>query len=442
MKTIMPPTMLSQKLIGKQKYVETNVYRLSRFVIQQECEAGKLLFNTLTGELVLVSMKSQDEENRELAEKFFLFPIEKDEIQICDEVRHMARMLQNTKGAITHFTILTTTDCNARCFYCYEKGTRRFSMSSQTAQRVLEHIAAKCAGSSVKLSWFGGEPLCNWRVIDTICAGLTARGIEYTSIMTSNGFYLTPDVAQKAKSSWHVTTIQITVDGTEEIYNKTKAYRDVCVNPYERVLGNIKSALDVGLTIGIRLNMDAKNAKDLFRLADILGERYRDRPNVHVHVEPLREFVGQIHSFGSAEELLDCYWKLTDKLIHLGLHHQKELITKLRINQCMADSDNSEVILPDGRIAKCEHVDERDTIGSIWYSARNEEGIASWKEIIRYPECRECPLYPLCISLKKCAWNKDGCPEHVRRGWIERVKRQMLEAYRGKHAQCRGSIDQ
>ena len=428
MKTIMPSTDLIKKILPKQVYRETVSYRPSMFCISSECEDGALLYNTFTGEVVL-KPNGEPYPSRELVERRFAVSKDLDELRSVDQTRDMARLLKRGSG-VTHFTILTTTDCNARCFYCYEMGTRRFSMSEVTANKIIDHIVSVSEGKSIKLSWFGGEPLYNMPVIDTICDGLHENGIVFESIMTSNGYYMTEDVAKRAKNLWNVDTVQITVDGTEKVYNDIKRFIDSCPDPFTRVMGNISFALDAGLNVGIRLNMDSKNADDLLRLVDALAERFSGRPNVHVHVEPLREFAAPIHHFGSPDELIERYWKLTDKISSYGLSESPGPVRELRINRCMADNDNSEVILPDGRIAKCEHVNESDTIGSIFDDERDVGNIKAWKEKVRFTECSSCSLYPLCISLKKCDWTKDGCPEHIRVIWLERIKRQMLQAYK------------
>lgn len=427
MKTIIPATNLAKKIIPGQKYQEGVKYRTSRYCISATCMKGKLLFNTVTGEMVF--LEDYPEEDKALAEKMFFVPEDYDEVGYLGDIREIAGLLKKQDGSVNHFTILTTTDCNARCFYCYEMGIRRFSMTETTAQKVVEYIDRKHGNKRVKLSWFGGEPLYNMGVIDTISNGLRICGIEYSSIMTSNGFYLTADAIRHAKDAWNVEMIQITIDGTEKVYNTTKNYINNCDNPFVRVMNNIKAALENGLNIGIRLNMDAKNAEDLFRLIDVLADRFKGYDNLHVHVEPLLEYVGTIHHFNTGEELIKHYWKLTDKLIGLGMYDMSELWHEFRVNRCMADNDSSEVIMPDGKIVKCEHVDDKDAIGSIFSEVRDTDKIDSWKKTIRFSECNKCSLLPLCVSLKKCPRTKDGCPEYVPRIWEEQIKRKMAAAF-------------
>ena len=426
MKLILPPTDIVSSILRKQEYRKGTNYRRSVYCVAVECPEGILLYNTLTGEMIL---EEKGDPQQLLVEHRFLVPADQNEKKTVEDTREIARLLQRQKSVVDHFTILTTTDCNARCFYCYELGLRRFSMTEDTAKAVVGHIAERCGGGPVKLSWFGGEPLLNQRVIDLICEGLLAKGIRYRSILTTNGFYLTQDAASRAKDLWHVTMAQITLDGTQKIYNETKLYADACNDPFERVLDNIEAALKLGINIGIRLNMDAKNADDLMDLAEVLKARFSIYSNVHVHVELLYEFTGRLNRFGPSEELVKRYLELIDKLYLYGLYQLPELRRQIKVNKCMADNDSTEVILPDGRIGKCEHVDEEDTIGSIFVDVRDEKSVAFWKQTVRFSECDNCPMDPLCLSLKKCDRTKGGCPPQVRMIWQERIRRQMLEAY-------------
>ena len=418
------------RLVSKQEIKENTEYRLSRHTLETEYDEGRLLYNTLTGKLVFLNKNDIDLSDREvLITDRFLVPKAFDEIQYVEALRKLFIYSQRHSEAIDHFTVLTTTDCNARCFYCYEKGTRRFSMTEQTAKDVVDYIVRKNGNKPIKISWFGGEPLMNMQAIDTISNGLTRRGVDFKSIMTSNGFYLIPEISDKAKKVWHADTIQITIDGTKEVYNRTKAYVNDCPDPFDRILNNIEAALDAGLTISARMNMDADNADDLFDLADILAARFSGRQNFFAHIQLLREVSGKIHHFDTVEQLEKVYWGLADKLKKLKISRDIPLSHKLRINSCMADSTNSIVILPDGRTAKCEHVNENEIAGSIYNDSVDDNKICEWKERVQFPECKECPMYPLCICLKKCDWSKNGCMVQTRNNWIERTKRQMITVY-------------
>ena len=96
----------------------------------------------------------------------------------------------------------------------------------------------------------------------------------------------------------------------------------------------------------------------------------------------------------------------------------------------MADNDNAEVILPDGRVARCEHPGENVITGSIYSDERDKETTELWKERLLVPECGNCALYPRCGKLRMCEWNRDGCSELSRRIMKKETEKQMLKAYR------------
>lgn len=432
MEIIHPPIRIVSGIIGVQKYKEAVQYRKTRHQIILPCEDGTLFYHMLTGELLLLRPGENEETCRmELIRHWFLVPQDFDECKQSDDVRQLGKLLQKQTNERTSFTILTTTDCNARCYYCYEMGISRYAMTPETAKDVGEHIVRVCGGEKVKLSWFGGEPLYNAGVIDVICSVLQEHTVEYSSIMTSNGFYLDAQTALKAIRDWHVHTVQITIDGTESVYNRTKAFIDRDVSsPFQRVMDNIESALDASLNVVIRLNMDRANAEDLFALVDVIADRFGHRSNLFGRVALLGQFEGKIHAFSSAQEACDFQIRLQDKLKSFGMEMKPSLKRCLHFNQCMADNDSCEVILPDGRIERCEHVRESEVIGTIFDEARDAEKVQAWRETMSFPECKECEMYPMCVILKKCEWNQNGCPETRRNNNRRNVKAALLADYR------------
>lgn len=388
------------------------------------------MFNTLTGVLFFLESGETAEDNRErLIEERFLVPDGFDEGNYCDSVRKIVKLLKKQKRNKTSFTILTTTDCNARCYYCYEMGIRRFSMSAETAADVAEYIARVSGGEEVRLNWFGGEPLYNRDAIDVICGGLRERGIPYRSTMTSNGFFMDAETANTAKTVWNMTNIQITLDGTEQIYNQTKAYIHYNGNAFGRILDNIEAALDAGIEVTIRLNMDGSNSDDLFCLVDELASRLQGRKGIHTYVQLLQQFRGEINAFASEKLAAERCIGLTQKIAELGLAKAPSLGRNPVANHCMADNDACEVIVPDGNVCKCEHYDEAEFVGSIYSDDRDQKLIETWKERAVFPECGSCTLYPMCSMLKKCDWSANGCSESLRIVRKDRLIRRLLNEY-------------
>lgn len=98
--------------------------------------------------------------------------------------------------------------------------------------------------------------------IDQICSELREKGIPFSSTMISNGYLFDADMISRAKAEWKLTFVQITLDGTEETYNRVKAYVGVKDNPFRRVINNINELLRSDIDVSIRLNVDRYNADD------------------------------------------------------------------------------------------------------------------------------------------------------------------------------------
>ena len=243
------------KLLKKQRIKDGEQYRPMYYVVEQPVDEGLLRYHTMTKALVLLTPEEADIYKTnpaalpQLIEQWFLVPSSHDDRLLSRQIRDVAKMLKKKTNAITSYTILTTTDCNARCFYCYEMGRSRIPMSHETAMQTADYIISHCQGKKVSLHWFGGEPLYNKSVITIICRRLKDANIEYKSTMTSNGYLFDEEIVKEAKDLWQLNEIQITLDGTEKIYNNSKAYIYKGVNAYRRVINNIHHLQDVGINV-------------------------------------------------------------------------------------------------------------------------------------------------------------------------------------------------
>jgi len=259
-----------------------------------------LLFNMLTREMVLLSSEEWKNHltNDYLKSHWFVVPEDTNDKEYGDLVYWVLENKQKRPKNITGYTIYPTTDCNARCFYCFELGRSRKTMSAETAHKVANYIADHCGEEKASISWFGGEPLYNQMAIDIICTRLREMGVEFSSSVVSNG-YLFDDATVVKAAQWNLKWVQITLDGTEAVYNKVKAYIYRQGNPYETVLDNIGRLLDASIAVSIRLNMDMHNAEDLLSLVEELAARFRGKKGLTVyahHIFKGNEPMAESHS--------------------------------------------------------------------------------------------------------------------------------------------------
>lgn len=460
------------KAWGKQKIKDT-AYRLLKYTLINESGEGILLQNAVTGELVRLeaeekailemlpitvkSVSAPDSQSipaepglkdklilsggsgmvepalqqtvMELIEKHFLVPTDYDEQKTVGQLRHLLTMMQQVKD-ITGYTILPTTYCNARCFYCYECNFKHVHMTEERAHDVVEYIISHSHGKKVSLQWFGGEPLVGMKIISLICRELTDKGVEFTSSMISNGALFDQQVIEEARDLWKLKSVQITIDGTEDVYNQVKDYINMKGSPYQQVLGNIRALSEAGIRVSIRINLGFHNVDDTENLIKELSDRFTDCENVSMYVHELFENEGTEPTSYTEEQfnyLTDMVGKFNAYAAERGKYIRTTSLPSLALGHCMADNDGSVIIHPGGELTKCEHFESTDNFGTIYSDDWDKDYLRSWKEHAQLTACESCVLYPSCIMPVRCP-DRDNCVSGVRKRKIEEVLAAMTEA--------------
>ena len=433
MKIISPANTTAITVLGKAK--DGTSWRMLHHTAQTQVRDGVLLYNLLTKELVLLTPEEYEHrlESEYLRQRWFVVPEQTNEKELSDTVRWVARMKEKKSPYITSYTIFTTTDCNARCFYCFELGWNRVHMTEETALKAVQYIKEHCGGHRVSLSWFGGEPLYNMGVIDIICDGLRKEGIAFTSAIATNGYLFDKETVEKAVKSWNLVKAQIPMDGTEEVYNKIKAYiyKDG-KNPYQVVMDAMGYLAEAGVEVFIRLNMDLYNHADLMKLVDEIAARYADRERLYIYCN---------HLYKSGVPSADLYteeeWKqredamaaLYEKIEHYGMVKKRGIHKHIKLYHCMADNSNTITIAPKGDLGRCEQCNEQEFVGHMDREGFDQQKVAAWKEQIpEIPECATCFCYPECLELKKCA-TSSVCYAQARVDKLRQTKHRMEFEY-------------
>ena len=411
MQIIIPTTSLIEQIVGQQKYADGQCYRLMTYVVQQPVADGLLLYNTLTRSLLLLTPDEAANitTQRELIERWFLVPQVHNDQKFCQQIRQMATLLKPAAKAVTGYTILPTTGCNARCFYCFEKGTKSVTMTAETASKVTRYIMAHRGNERVRLCWFGGEPLVNVKVIDLICTELSEQGVPFRSSMISNGYLFNANMVQRAKDLWQLRLVQITLDGTAQTYNRVKDYVYHGVNAFERVLENIGLLTAAGIRVIIRLNVDKHNIEEMAKLVSLLHQRFGSNKHFSVYS---RGLYGK-RTPKDIAKLFAQRMQLEQQIDACGYKLKLRLQRDIKLNHCMADDDGrSVVITPDGYFTKCEHYIDCEFFGHIDSEEHDNAILRKFKE--RHPEiedCATCFFYPQCVRLILCGGDFGCTPE-------------------------------
>lgn len=445
MKVLFEPDTLIIKILGEQKIKPQISYRPFFYVKSLPIEDGILLLNLLTYELVFLNSdemyfyqtqnSTENETVKQLISKWFLVPLSQSDIALIEQCENMKNLTNRSlfNGKYHTFTILSTTDCNARCFYCFEHGTKKRDMSEQTAADVADYIINNKKDSNVFLRWFGGEPLYNSKAIDIICSRLQKANVEYKSKMITNGYLFDEVTVNKAIKLWKLKEVQITLDGTEEKYNRIKNYIYRNENAYLKVMHNIGLLLRADITVKIRMNMDQYNIDDLYRLTDELLSRFGKQKNFYMYSALIfEESCAHMKNIGTEERrlLLEKQAKLEAYILNRGKYALDSEIHKNRFGHCMADDNYSVMILPDGNLGKCQSLTENGFIGNIYKSEIDFKILNSYfgtKTVST--SCNECIYRLACVFPKCCIMSLKNCTELDKKLIDTRLSNQMLKCY-------------
>lgn len=381
-------------------------YKPSRFLIKSKLENDEILVLNTTN-CALIKM-TKDKWKSLIEKDFSQFSIDEvDNLKnmgfivesTCNEMDLMSKKRLDTiasaKNESLRLTVLTTTACNARCFYCYEKGVKTTFMDQSTAETVVDFIEKKHGDLPVHLSWFGGEPLLNKNIIDYICKELQKRRIEYKTSMVSNGS-LFANCSDEQLKLWQLENVQVTLDGCGEDYNKTKNYVDKEIK-FEKILDNIAGLLNEGIGVSIRINFCPDDISNYEKLVQCIHDTFGVRTNLHVYFAnivddkvmlPL-DYSGSNNPFVKAASILMKYGYAKTL---------KDLLLRPRTLPC-GTYRNYYVIDPTGKIYKCEHMvnDDEECVGDVKNGITKLECYKKWTTFrLPYKKCYTCKALPLC----------------------------------------------
>lgn len=441
MKTILTPKESIAQLWGHPKPKETN-YRWMKYLLRVEVEDGVLLHNTVTRHLILLTKDEAEslpnlpskfvEPMRELIADHFLVPDDFDEYRSVNQLRKIYQS-RETGDAINHYVILPTTFCNAHCFYCYESDYPRVHMTEETARKLIDYIDEHRKGKNVTIQWFGGEPLVGIKRIDQISKGLKDRGVPLTSSMISNGYLFDEEIVERAVNLWNLKRVQITLDGTEDVYNRVKAYLNMSGSPFQRVLHNIDLLISNEIQANVRLNVDFYNKDDIRALIEELGSRYAGKKYFSAYTNMLFNDQGFQPVHHSQDEILQLAQIVEDdtkRLKELKIGFDRNKIPALQASQCMADNPHAVEIQPDGSFCRCEHETITDSYGNIDVGIVDKQKPLKWLETIeRSDYCPDCSIYPACYLLRHCMNAEMPCIESYRKSCIAVHCEQIKSAY-------------
>lgn len=414
-----------------------NSYRFNKLLLTIDIDDGKVMFNGLTRAIIFLYNSELDniydiKTYEYLYRWYFLVSEDFDEINEVKMIRNKLRIPVDDLylNNINRFTILPTLACNARCKYCYESKLKvRHNMTIETALKVSEYILQKSSiYDNIELNWFGGEPLVNSKVINLICNYLKTRNKKFFSNITTNGFLFNDDLIKKAIESWNLQSAQITIDGTEDVYNKVKNYVNIKDSAYKKIVNNIIILINNNINISIRLNVTATNGENLLELVDELNAIFGARSGLKIYCRAIFE-EGLPRTEEENKIIYDNILKIENKLKEFEFSIGQPCKEYIGIMQCMADDGTSVLINPDGLIGTCEHYVSSDFFGNINNNIIDSDILKGWREYENDLDiCKTCPIYAECLRPKKCIELRN-CDNIIKNYRIHQYKEGLEKLY-------------
>lgn len=391
---------------------------LSHYAIVVEYEGGYIIHHTITWCMYYLTADEYANilENKEFRRLRIVLDKNIDEDSIA-ETAFLKRAEWPYKFTYKHnnaFVIFTTTACNARCPYCYEKGIPTFRMTKRVADGVVDYIKNVHTGP-IHLRWFGGEPLLNTEIIDYIIDKLEADGIEFSSSIISNSSLLYKYVDSLDK--WKVNQIQITFDGIGKKYDEIKGYVGATGSTFDDVVRGIHEAIKrSNAYISVRINVSFDNVDDLDEILQYMSDnfkKYKDMGRLSIHFGRIFE----VFMEDTGEDIYRLNRRISEiiekhkDIVNYDREKYPSIIKKHECSHCSASKGRAVVINPLGKIGPCEHWNENEVFGDVFNGITcGEEKLEEWRiksgENIAFCKQVRCPLMPTCIRYRKC----DSCP--------------------------------
>jgi len=324
--------------------------------------------------------------------------------------------LQHYRSDILRLILLSSEDCNFRCTYCYEKFPR--GTMQPWVRAGIKNLVRKRARrlTTLRISWFGGEPLYGLEAIEDLGPFLREicdeEGIELMGDMTTNGYLLTPDVVDLLLECG-VRHYQITVDGAPHDHDRSRPARDGS-GTFHTILSNLQAMSQRAddFEVAIRLNFDRDNHKNLDEFFEIVEETFAGDSRFSLRFRPVGtwggENDGELAVCGKAERE-DLYMALKREAAKRGLFVTED--DDLRKLQgvyspmvCYAARPFTFIIGASGKIMKCTvalDYEERNVIGKLTENGEmelDEEKFALWTApaFEGDDKCKKCVILPMC----------------------------------------------
>lgn len=302
-----------------------------------------------------------------------------------------------------NLTINPTLNCNFACPYCFEGNEHpNISMSDKVEDEIIDYIKKHKNAKSLRVTWFGGEPLLAFNRIVSLTNRMKDLNLSYNAGIITNGYLFTEKMIRELPSLY-IKKIQITIDGSEKLHDSRRCLKSG-KGTFQKIVNNITllQKLTPEIKVIIRVNIDETNRDEYIKIVNFFKEK--KFPNLFVSPG----FVNDVSDCNQS----DCIFNRAKKVkFILDMHKEYGIYFPYfyplsNRYECSVRNHNVIVIGPKGEIYKCwnDVGNARKIVGYLNGKIENEN------LLIRYlngadpfdsEECKKCILLPVC---------EGGCP--------------------------------
>ena len=379
------------------------------------------IFNSLIREIYfcdketlskIESGKISSKYKRKLKEAGIIIQSNKDDEILLSEFRSA---FEKEHTNINLVYIIPSLICNLQCDYCYvyqnDKNSKHISKKNYMNTDIIDCFLDKYILylkerriKSATIQFYGGEPCCNWNIIE-YCVSKAKQKFPFTFVIITNGTLLDDNKIQFIKKN--NIGLGVSLDGTKEMTDLHRKFVGSEKSVFDEVILNIRKIKKAGIKLALSVTITEdfllyqNEILDFFEKIEIQNINYN-----------------LLHFHKSAINLDKYYEKATIFLIHSFERLGKKGIMDDRIirkidafssdifyyGDCGVVYANQIVIKPNGAISVCqgECLSDNHEIGNILTTdfnsiVQNKERL-EWKNnaTIYNQYCLECEAVSIC----------------------------------------------
>ena len=261
---------------------------------------------------------------------------------------------ENIDSKTIRLTLITTTDCNLHCSYCYIDAGNVNSkyMSFEIAQNAIKGmLKLRPNAKNIQISFFGGEPTMNMDIIEKVVRFVEAQAIDHSFHITTNGVFSDDKLQFLTEHGFDFT---ISLDGRPIVNDQCRlTTKNVSVSGV--VERTIKSVIDNKSKFNVRVTITNKNVKyipDTIDYLSSIGVKF-------VHLEVVSK-----DGRGKSEVISEPSIRLYVKYFKKGLEHAADngtyIINSSLMNFltpatyfCCSVRGEMMVVTPSGKLSLC-----------------------------------------------------------------------------------------